>query len=81
VINIQAAAAHALLVDRDLLAQRQAAGDVLGSHRVLTDAFQTDVRPLLAQLRIEMGLHPDPIAALKESGYEQRIAAERDVLR
>lgn len=77
VINVQVAAARALLVDRVLLARRQAAGDVLGAHRVLTDAFQTDVRPLLAQVRVEMSLRPDPVVALKESGYEQRIAAER----
>jgi L-rhamnose isomerase/sugar isomerase len=77
VLNVQTAYAHALVVDRRALAERQAAGDVLGAHRVLTDAFETDVRPLLAQVRAEMGLHPDPIAALKESGYEQKVAAER----
>jgi L-rhamnose isomerase / sugar isomerase len=77
VLNVQTAYARALIVDRATLAERQAAGDVLGAHRVLTDAFETDVRPLLAQVRVEMGLHPDPIAALKESGYEQKIAAER----
>jgi L-rhamnose isomerase/sugar isomerase len=79
VLNVQAAHARALIVDRRVLAERQAAGDVLGAHRVLTEAFETDVRPLLAQVRIEMALHPDPIAALKESGYEQHIAAERGV--
>lgn len=77
VLNVQTAYARALVVDRRALAERQAAGDVLGAHRVLTDAFETDVRPLLAQVRAEMGLHPDPIAALKESGYEQKVAAER----
>jgi L-rhamnose isomerase/sugar isomerase len=81
VLNVQAAYARALVVDRRELAERQAAGDVLGAHRVLTDAFETDVRPLLAQVRVEMGLHPDPIAALKESGYEQKVAAERGTAR
>ena len=79
VLNVQAAYARALIVDRGELAERQAAGDVLGAHRVLTDAFETDVRPLLAQVRVEMRLHPDPIVALKESGYEEGIAAERGV--
>jgi L-rhamnose isomerase/sugar isomerase len=79
VLNVQAAYARALLVDRKDLAQRQAAGDVLGAHRVLTDAFETDVRPLLAQVRVEMGLDPDPLAALRASGYEQKVAAERGV--
>ena len=77
VVNVQTAYARALLVDREALAERQAAGDVLGAHRVLVDAFATDVRPLLAQVRIEMGLHPDPVIALEESGYEQSIAQER----
>ncbi|MCS7055813.1 MAG: L-rhamnose isomerase [Thermoflexales bacterium] len=79
VINIQVAYAKALIVDRAQLRERQAAHDVLGAHRVLMDAFETDVRPLLAQVREEMGLHPDPIAALHESGYEKKIAAERGV--
>ena len=77
VVNIQTAYARALLVDREALSERQAAGDVLGAHRVLIDAFATDVRPLLAQVRIEMGLHPDPVIALEESGYEEIIAQER----
>jgi L-rhamnose isomerase / sugar isomerase len=79
VVNLQTAAARAMIVDRPALSERQAAGDVLGAHRVLTDAFDTDVRPLLAQTRIEAGLHPDPIVALKESGYEEQIARERGV--
>lgn len=79
VVNIQTAYAKALIVDRACLRERQAAHDVLGAHRVVMDAFETDVRPLLAQAREEMGLHPDPIAALVASGYEQRIAAERGV--
>jgi L-rhamnose isomerase/sugar isomerase len=79
VINIQVAYAKALIVDRACLQAKQAAHDVLGAHRVLMDAFETDVRPLLAQVREEMGLHPDPIVALHQSGYEAKIAAERGV--
>jgi L-rhamnose isomerase/sugar isomerase len=77
VINCQVALAKALLVNHRKLAERQAAGDVLGAHRELAAAYETDVRPLLAQVREEMGLHPDPIAALKESRYEEKIAKER----
>lgn len=77
VINCQVALAKALLVNRQKLAERQTAGDVLGAHRELSTAYETDVRPLLAQVREEMGLHPDPIAALKASRYEEKIAAER----
>ncbi|MBY0397605.1 MAG: rhamnose isomerase, partial [Thermoleophilia bacterium] len=55
----------------------QRAGDVLGAHGVLMDAYNTDVRPLLAELRAGMGLDPDPMAAFARSGYVERIAAER----
>jgi L-rhamnose isomerase/sugar isomerase len=77
VINCQMAYAKALLVDREKLAAQQAAGDVLGAHRTLMDAYHSDVRPLLADLREAMGLHPDPLEALRESGYEERVARER----
>lgn len=77
VINCQVALAKALLVDRKALAERQVSGDVLGAHRALSDAFECDVRPLLSRVREEMDLHPDPIAALKESKYQEKIASER----
>ena len=50
-MNIQTAYAKALLVDEERLAAAQREGDVLGAHRVLLEAFETDVRPLLARLR------------------------------
>jgi len=77
VVNCQVAYAKALLVDRVALAERQAAEDVLGAHRVLTDAFETDVRPLLAQVRAEMGVPENPLAALAASDYPKKVAAER----
>ena len=63
VMNVQEATAKALFVDAAALAAAQQAGDVLGAHGVLMDAFNTDVRPLLAELRTEQGLDPDPMAA------------------
>ncbi|NOZ28063.1 MAG: L-rhamnose isomerase [Chloroflexi bacterium] len=77
VMNVQTAYAKALLVDREALAQAQMEGDVLGAHEILAQAYETDVRPLLAQVRVEMGLEPDPIAAHRASGYEEKIARER----
>jgi L-rhamnose isomerase / sugar isomerase len=77
VMNAQEATAKALLVDADALAAAQAAGDVLGANAVLMDAYNTDVRPLLAELRAELDLDPDPMAAYARSGYAERIAAER----
>lgn len=49
----QEAYAKSLLVPRDKLAAAQQAGEVLAAHRILTDAYRTDVRPLLAQVRAE----------------------------
>ena len=77
VLNCQVAYAKALLVDGRALAARRAERDVLGAYRVLTDAYDTDVRPLLAQVRVEMGLDPDPIAAYRGSEYPVRVAEER----
>jgi len=78
VVNLQEAYAKALLVDRAALAAAQAAGDVLGGHEVLLDAFRTDVRSLCAQARTAAGAAEDPVAALRGSGYAARVAAERE---
>src|SRR5450432_3927341 len=77
VMNVQEATAKALLVDADALAAMQAAGDVLGANGVLMDAYNTDVRPLLVELREEMGLDPNPMVAYAGSGYAERIVADR----
>jgi len=77
VMNVQEATAKALLVDAGALRAAQLEGDVLAANAALMDAYNTDVRPLLAQLREEMGLEPDPVAAYYASGYAARIVAER----
>ena len=77
VMNVQEATAKALLVDLSALQAAQSAGDVLGANAVLMDAYNTDVRPLLAEMREEMGLNPNPLAAYAASGYAEKIIAER----
>ncbi|RZU32084.1 L-rhamnose isomerase [Blastococcus saxobsidens] len=77
VMNVQEATAKALLVDREALAAAQRSGEVLDAHSVLMDAFSTDVRPLLGELRESQGLDADPYAAFARSGYQQRIERER----
>src|ERR1700735_5046483 len=77
VMNVQEATAKALLIDAGALAAAQQAGDVLGANAVLMDAYNTDVRPLLAELRQDLGLDPDPIAAYQRSGYAEKIIKER----
>jgi L-rhamnose isomerase/sugar isomerase len=77
VVNLQEAYAKAQLVDRDALAAAQAEGDVLAGHELLLDAYKTDVRADCARLRASVGAAEDPIRALRESGYAERMAAER----
>ncbi|MFJ2565092.1 L-rhamnose isomerase [Streptomyces sp. NPDC087568] len=77
VMNVQEATAKALLTDREALAAAQVSGDVLEANAVLMDAYNTDVRPLLREVREEMGLDPDPLAAYRRSGWAEKIAAER----
>jgi L-rhamnose isomerase/sugar isomerase len=76
-MNVQEATAKALIVDQKALEAAQQAGDVLGAHAVLMDAYDTDVRPLLRDVRAEMKLDPDPMAAFARSGYAEKVAAER----
>ena len=77
VMNVQEATAKALLVDHAALRAAQNGGDVLGANAVLMDAYHTDVRPLLRELREDLGLDPDPIDAYRRSGYFEKIRTGR----
>jgi L-rhamnose isomerase/sugar isomerase len=77
ITNVQEAVAKALLVDANALKKAQLAGDVLGANDLLMDAYNTDVRDLLGELRSEQGLAADPKVAYAKSGYAEKIAAER----
>lgn len=77
VCSIQRAYAKALLVDWAALRTAQAEGNIVDGENCLIEAFNTDVEPLLGQVREEMGLDPDPLAAYRASGYQQKIDSER----
>lgn len=77
VMNVQTAYAKALCIDRPALAAAQEKGDVLGAHRLIHEAFETDVRPILAAMREEDGLPVDPLRAYRDGGYAEQRAAER----
>ena len=77
VVNLQEAYRKAQLVDRQALAAAQAEGDVLAGHGILLDAFRNDVREDCARMRASLGAAEDPVAALRASGYVERIVAER----
>jgi len=78
VMNIQTAFAKALLIDRSLLARYQAENNVVACNKIIMDAFNIDVEPLLAVIRLEMGLSDiDPLQNHRNSGYLKRVASER----
>jgi L-rhamnose isomerase/sugar isomerase len=78
--QLQLAYAKAHLVDHDALEVYQNDGDVVMAERILKDAFETDVRPLVAEARRRNGAALDPIAAFRASGYRARKAAGRSVV-
>ena len=77
VLNVQEMTARALLVDTDALREAQVSGDVLAANQVFMDAFYTDVRPALAEWREGRGLPADPMRAYLDSGYQEKIEADR----
>ncbi|MEU4562606.1 L-rhamnose isomerase [Actinoplanes sp. NPDC023936] len=77
VLNVEQALAKALLIDQEALAAAQRDGDVLGANAILMDAYETDVRTILADRREERGLPRDPVRAFLASGYAQKAATDR----
>src|SRR5436305_1042890 len=75
--QLQLAYAKAQLVDHEALAAYQESGDVVLAERTLKDAFETDVRPLVAEARRRAGAALDPVLAFRASGYRARVTAER----
>ena len=81
VMTAQELYAKACLVDRRKLLDAQARMNIVDAENCLKDAFFTDVRPLLAEWRKKKGIDPDPLAAYRASGYEARVAREREAAR
>src|SRR5215203_2922545 len=77
VLKLQEAYAKALLVDRASLEHAQGDDDVLGANRILVDAYSTDVRPVCAKVREDLGAAADPVAAFRGSGYAEHAAEAR----
>ena len=77
VMDAQVMFAKAQLVDRRALARAQKQGDVMLAERILRDAYESDVRDLLADWRISRNLPVDPVEELRESGIVKRLTKER----
>jgi L-rhamnose isomerase/sugar isomerase len=69
--------AKAALVNRDRLATLQDECRLVEAEECLRDGFWFDVRPLVREWRVTRGLSEDPLAALRGSGYLERIRSER----
>jgi len=80
-IEVQRAWAKAWLVDRARLAECQEKNDALGALQALKEAYECDVRPLLAMARTRSGGAIDPIAAYRASGWRAQCAERRPVPR
>jgi len=76
-IEVVRACVQTHLVDRAGLADAQAANDPVIALKSLKDAFNTDVRPILAMARHRSGGAIDPVAVYRSSGYRQRVARAR----
>ncbi len=76
-ITAQALYAKAVLVDHESLARHQDACSLVDAEECLKSAFAEDVRPALQAWRKARGIPEDPLSAFRESGYLERITAER----
>jgi L-rhamnose isomerase/sugar isomerase len=76
-IEIQRAFVQASLIDRMALTAAQESSDVMLGHRIVKQAFITDVSPILAEARRRKGGAVDPIGLYRLSGYRAHKTGER----
>ena len=74
---IQEAYAKALLVNQDALKTAQLNNDVVKCQEILQDAYRTDVRPLLAKARVDLGGALNPIQAYRSLDVRNSLIKER----
>ena len=74
---IKMAYAQALIIDRKALEKAQEQNDVTQAQEILQQAFRTDVRPLLAQARLENGAAIQPLAFYCAQKIRQELIKQR----
>jgi len=77
VVMAQELFAKASIVNHERLTAAQTATNLVAAESLLQDAFSSDVRPVIREWRLSKGLPADPLNAFRESGYLERITAER----
>ena len=71
----------ACLVDRAKLRDAQTRQNIVDAEECLRNAFGADVKPLLIEWRKSRGMEAKPMEAYRASGYEARVAKEREAAR
>ena len=74
---IKIAYAQSLLVDREKLEDARNKNDVTRAQEILQKAYRMDVRPLVAQARINAGGVLEPIALYRELKVREHLIKER----
>jgi L-rhamnose isomerase/sugar isomerase len=74
---IQIAYAQALLVDRAALSEAQGKNDVVQCQEILQQAFRTDVRPLVAEARLQAGAALYPLQLFRHLNIRQQLIKNR----
>jgi L-rhamnose isomerase/sugar isomerase len=77
VVTAQELWLKAALVDREKLGRLQQSCEIVAAEELFRGAFWNDVRPLASEWRKARGLPADPLAALREGGYVDRISRDR----
>jgi L-rhamnose isomerase/sugar isomerase len=75
--NIQIALAKSLLIDKTALIEAQQDNDVTRSAQILQDAFEIDVRPLVAEARLRAGGILDPINEFRKQKTRSKLIERR----
>lgn len=74
---IKLAYAQALIVDQKKLREAQQSNDVTVGQEILQDAFRTDLRPLLAEVRLRRGAAIDPVKTYRHFNVRKNLINKR----
>jgi L-rhamnose isomerase/sugar isomerase len=74
---IKIAYAQALLVDTKTLQQAQENNDVAKAQEILQQAYRTDVRPLVAEARLQAGGALQPLALYRAAKVREQLIKDR----
>jgi L-rhamnose isomerase / sugar isomerase len=74
---IKIAYAQALIIDRPALEKAQAENDATLAQEIMQNAYRTDVRPLLAQARLQAGAALNPVEFYREQKIRKELIKQR----